>query len=417
MDNTHNQTDLIIASRANLLEIVIVAVGVALGVHFVAVSVLDTSHWSALEGALLGIGLILAGCIYLIAREFPRINRAFSFEGVLPVVRKTHQVIAIDRYEFAEDTARHVKALAAENKALAVAWEDNPLSDFEFDGEHGSRQRSPASKLAREALEYFVLNELSLHLSDHFNNNPRIDESEVISFGRRDIPSVLLENHFLELFSRPMEEREAFSTPRGVSTEHRVSIKHGGKVVFQMGSGGAIYDEFELILPHRTKVSRVDADTILIQTERFSLRIEVEFDGFGATFSPDFVELYLGQRYPEIQGLKIGLNIGVRFKWWSLLTTSGWEYYRWVDSFLERVANGFSFDRFLHRIGWETALSTALIARQLSEKQSKPASNLQHNRQLTKPPEAIGSGERTTKEDEPAPEVHVRRLDVDPSQR
>jgi len=369
VDNTHKQTELIVASRANLLEIVVVAVGIALGVHLLAVGVLVKLQWSGLAIAILGGSLILIGCAYLISREFPTINRDFMFEGILPVIAKTHDVIPIDRYEFAEDTARHLNALAAENKALASAWADNPLSNFQFERGHEGVlvKGSPAAKLAREALEYFVLNELSLHLSQHFSNNPRIKESEIVTFGRRDIPSVLLENHFLELFSKPMEEREVFSPLP------KIRVTHGSKVVFAMGKGGAIYDEFELILPRAAKISRLDPSTILIRTKRFGMQIGVGFDGFGANLPSGFAKLYTGHKHSDIEVFKIDLNIKIWFNWWSLLTNSGWEYYRWLDSFLDRMAQGFSFERFLLDIGWETALSAGIVVQRLGESRAKTA--------------------------------------------
>src|SRR5262249_22030808 len=145
--------------------------------------------WSGLAIGALGAGFILLGCIFLVARAAPWISRQFSFEGLLPVIRKTHEVIPIDRYEFAEETARHMRALAAENRALARAWSDSRLSAIDSDKDgRVNRKSPPAVKLAREALEYFVLDKLSLHLSGHFHNNPRINDTDITTVGRRDIP-------------------------------------------------------------------------------------------------------------------------------------------------------------------------------------------------------------------------------------
>jgi hypothetical protein len=365
MNRPHDQTELIAATRANLLELLAVAVCIALGVHLVGGGVLLQMGWPTLAVTALGAGLIILGCGYLVARVAPRLSRRFSFQGVLAVTGKSHEVIPIDRYEFAEDTAEHVRALAAENKALARAWADNPLSEIELDikNQTAAKKGSPAAKLAREALEYFVLNELSLLLSGHFENNPRIDAAEIVRMGRRDIPSVLLENRFLELFSRPMAEREAFLPSVGSETEHGVS--------YASGKGGAIFDQFELILPRGTQVSRVDADTVLVRTRRFSMRIEAAFQGFGANLPCRFAELYLGRGFHEVDTYQIDLDIHVKFRWWSLLTAVGWEYYRWVDLFLDRIAQGFSFERFLQDIGWNTALSAAIVAKRLGEASGK----------------------------------------------
>jgi hypothetical protein len=289
------------------------------------------------------------------------------------VVGKTHEVVPIDRYEFATKTAEYFRAVAAENKALAKAWADNPLSEIDLDVKHlrARKRGSPAAKLAREALEYFVLNQLSLHLSGHFQNNPLIDDAEIVEVGRRDIPSVLLENRFLELFSRPMADREAFLHSGGHVDEE--------KVVWQSGKDGAIFDHFELILPRGTTVARADADTILVQTRRFSMSIQSVFEGFGAVFPPQFGHLYLGPGFNDADAYQINLEIHVRFRWWSLLTATGWEYYRWLDSFLDRVAQEFSFDRFLRDIAWDAAMSAAILGQRLREINDNKAKRAQND--------------------------------------
>ena len=361
MNKSHDQTESIVATRANLLELMAVAVCIALGVHLLGGGLLLHVNWSASAVTILGVALIILGGSYLVVRVAPSISRRFSFQGVLAVAGNAHEVVPIDRYEFAEDTVRHLRALASENKALAKAWADNPLSEIGLDVEkkNFTRKVSPAAKLAREALEYFVLKELSLHLSSYFQNNPRIDDAEIVKLGRRDIPSVLLENRFLELFSRPMAEREAFLPADEPETER--------KVVFSYGKDGAIFDHFELILPRGAQVSRIDANRILVRTKRFLMQVEVVFVGFAANLPSRFEELYLEHDFGEVSPYQINLEIDVKFKWWSLLTAAGWEYYRWLDSFLDRIAEGFSFERFLQDIGWNTALSAAMLTRRMEK--------------------------------------------------
>jgi hypothetical protein len=86
-----------------------------------------------------------------------------------------------------------------------------------------------------------------------------------------------------------------------------------------------------------------------------------------------FEELYLDKTPTSVDVYTVGLEMSTKFKFWSLLTPSGWEYYYWLDEFLARIDSAFSFDRFLEEIGWNTALTSANILRQL-EKQS-PDSN------------------------------------------
>lgn len=163
MKKSHDQTASVISLRATLLEVVATAIFIALGVNCVAEGLAVQLGWPGWALILVGASLSVGGGAYLAARATPRINGEFSFKGVLPLKGKEHDVIAIDRYGFAENAARYFHGLTAENKALAKAWSDHPLTTFEFDAEEGQarRRNSPAVKLVREAIEYFVLDELS----------------------------------------------------------------------------------------------------------------------------------------------------------------------------------------------------------------------------------------------------------------
>ncbi len=264
MKESHGHTESVISLRASLLELVATAICIALGVHWVAAGLATQFQWPGLVWVVLGASLSVLATVYLATRAAPRINGEFSLQGVLPLKGKDHQVIAIDRYEFAEKLAGYFRGLTAENRALARVWPDNPVTEF-FDAEErqAGRRPSPAVKLVHEAIEYFVLDELALHLSGYFENNPQVDSRELTRIGRREIPSVLLENRFLELFSKPMEEREAFLA------EDKDGVTYGDEVVFATGKGGAVFDLVELILPSGTVVSRIDSRTIQLKTDRF----------------------------------------------------------------------------------------------------------------------------------------------------
>ena len=74
-----------------------------------------------------------------------------------------------------------------------------------------------------------------------------------------------------------------------------------------------------------------------------------------------FEELYLARKFGEIRPYHINVNIGVTFKLLSLFSATGWEYYRWLDSFLDSFAQDFAFDRFLQDIGWNIAVTMATV--------------------------------------------------------
>ena len=119
-----------------------------------------------------------------------------------------------------------------------------------------------------------------------------------------------------------------------------------------MGEDGAIFDRFELILPTGAVVSRVDPASVRVRTRRLSMQIGVGFEGFSAVLPRRFDKFYLGVRFDDIDSYMVNLRIDVRFAWWALFTPAGWEYYRWLDSFVEKISKAFSFERFIADVGW-----------------------------------------------------------------
>ena len=58
---------------------------------------------------------------------------------------------------------------------------------------------TPDRRLILEATEYFLLRMLSTHLTNYFNDE-KFKEENLTKLERKDIPQVLLENRFLNLF-------------------------------------------------------------------------------------------------------------------------------------------------------------------------------------------------------------------------
>ena len=369
--NIHGRrTDLSILSiRSNLVELVAVAVVIGFGISLAATGLSLRLDQSGTVQLWLGTLLTVGGCLYLVRRVVPKVNKSFGFEGVLVVRKINNEVVPIDRYELAEHTARSIAALTTENKALGRAWANSSLKPLDITDRNAQHRASAAAKLAQEAVEYFVLHEFSLHLSEHFDNNPRVSDGEVQRIGRQDIPSVLLDNRFLELFSKPMDEREAFMVQ-----SDQVNPPQEGTIVWATGRGGAIFDRFELILPAGAVTSRIDSGSIQVRTERLSMQVAVDFEGWSAVLPRRFGELYLNARFDDIDSYTVNLHIDVKFAWWALFTPAGWEYYRWLDSFVEKMSKAFSFEQFISDVGWHAVLTAHVIQHPARTQASTPAS-------------------------------------------
>ena len=67
------------------------------------------------------------------------------------------------------------------------------------------------------------------------------------------------------------------------------------------------------------------------------------------------------------------MDINVRFAWWVLFTSAGWEYYLWLDSFVEKMSRAISFEQFIRDIGWHSAKTALIVARRETAQSHGPA--------------------------------------------
>lgn len=366
MTGSKGRVESVIEFRGNFFELLVVTIAIALGINL-ASTVLG-STLGDLWSVFLSAGLILIACVFLVLRLTPRVNRKLSLKGLFSLAKEDKKIIHIDRYEFSEEIYSLFRALFHENKALERIWSSSDLDFSPLRKHKGNANLKIAAdggkKLIREAIEYFILHRLSLDLSAYFNNNSEIEDGELVSISRNDIPSALLSNRFLDLLSKPIEERETFVSPKTTDqTDYRITEGIEGKLVYAITSEGAIYDHFELVLPRGTVISRPDDRSFVVDTKRFSLSFEVTFDGFGANLPSDFEELYIGTKFGDVRSYEVGVNIKVKFKFRSVFSRDGWQYYKWIDLFLENIEKEFSFDVFLKQISWDVAYSVATIMR------------------------------------------------------
>lgn len=348
-------TDLM-GRKSSLLELVLVAIFLALSVNLVSDSLSSllplSPEWMLVSSVTLGIAVVAYSVIRLLGSG----HQSYSYEGFFTHNREDNSLIPIPRYRFSERASMYLRAAFNENPALQVLWDKEPLHTH---WEHSSeadvvwQQRLPCLALITEVTEYFVLNELSLHLSAYFKNNQYPTGSPLQKFHRTDIPDVLLSNHFLELFSRPMVERSRF-------IEFAQVYDTDGTVVSAIGEDGALYDKFELILPASSTLRRLSEDSFEIDTSRFRLIVKVDFQGVNSFVPFEFHRYFLNMDAHDpmmINDYEIRVNFDVFFKPGAFLSASGWNYYLWIDSFLRKFENIFEKSSFFDSIGWESALT------------------------------------------------------------
>lgn len=116
-----------------------------------------------------------------------------------------------------------------------------------------------------------------------------------------------------------------------------------------------------MILPTKAKVSRIDEKTFEITTQKFTLRITISYFGIDELLPTNFERYYLRMYEYEqmsnpsmVKEKAIGIEVKVFFKNSIFLSTTGLQYYEWIDSFLDEVEKEFSSSYFFKKIGWDS---------------------------------------------------------------
>jgi hypothetical protein len=323
-----------LSSRRNIIEIFIVAILITLGINLITTASFEIFTFTNKDKVffIIGISIVFVSIIYFVLKMLWKTSITKKFSGFIIIDRKNKMPIACDGYNFSEELKRNFEAGFAENSALEHIWTNK------------STKFTERNKLVIEATEYFLIDDLSTHLTDYFNTR-RLDKKQLVEFSRNDIPDILLSNRFLELFSKPMEQRASFV--RDIKDDDSP-----GRVVFSMGEGGTIFKEFDFVLPKGSSVSR-KGNKMLLNTKRFIIEFEIDYGGFGNVLPRGFEKLYLGlNSHEDYSTTEINVNISVKFKFRPLFSRNGWDYYEWIELFLEKVEKNFSEDYFFKSINW-----------------------------------------------------------------
>ena len=364
--------DSLLKSRSTLIELVVAAIGLSLGVNLLATAIAAYFESSRSSIAVLGACLTMVSLVVIGRRTLAtrRIDR--TLEGFLCSSRDTPDLITVPRYRYSEQVEDCLSALFAENEAPKKLWESDPLhKKITRSDDHDVRlgAQTAAGKLVVEATEYFTLETLSTHLTDYFNQ-PELDATKVQELTREDLGPLVFGNRFLDTFSRPMKERAAF-----VDQVMQDEPQHES-IVAAFGNG-VMFSRFDLVLPEKASVTRLGEGHVSIDAPKFSLTLKIDFQGYGFVLPRGFHELYLGDfSFTDVRSYKVGVAVSIQFKRFALLSRSGWEYHKWLDSFLDKLEEDVSHEAFFNRIAWESAVTAARVVERsvtLREQKKSPS--------------------------------------------
>lgn len=338
-----------LANRTSVFEIFLVAILATFGINLITTGAYQIIKNANKDNIFLWIGIlfVIIAILYLTYKLLLKTKIHKSYEGFILVDKKTKIPVDCDRYEYLEGLNRNFNAAFSENKALEHIWKDKSI------------KRKDKNQLIIEATEYYLIDELSTHLTDYFNIKG-LDKKQLIELSRNNIPDILLSNRFLELFSKPMEQRPSF-------IKDLKNDKTPGRIVMSMGEGGTLFKEFDLVLPKDSKVSRKGA-SIIIDTKRFILSIKTIYGDYGNVLPRGFEYYYCGNKsFEDTWSTKINVEISVEFKFNTIWSSGGWDYYEWIEQFLQKIEENFSEEYFFEKINWNQVYTQTKINERMKE--------------------------------------------------
>lgn len=349
MDNNKLPVSNLSLSRSKFAELIIVAIFLGFGISLTSSSVTLIEGFNPMIGIYIGSTICFISVIYISLKVFTRRTEEYSLKGFFILNEHQNKIVKIKGYRLSEELRDYFESAFLEDKDLEYIWNNDSLKL-----EDELKKPEPrAMDIIREALEYFLLDKLSSHLTSYFKYSSEKNKN-ISVLERDDIPSILLNNRFLELFSKSIKDRAAFDEVKDEVNE---------KEWYVLDVAGGSYRKFSLVLPRKSKVSRTDTGKIEIKTHKFNISMEVDFDGCNDILPDGFGEHYLSihgfQDYLANVVYKVEFKFCIKFKIISLFSSLGWKDYNWIDSFLDLMDKYASKEVFFDKIKWETV--TTLI--------------------------------------------------------
>lgn len=367
MQNRKNYLNEMLNDRGNVIRFISITILLSFGLNVIAGSITLTSGFNAQTGFWLGGAVLLLVLCYLIRFVFKSLRKFITIDSFIIHDKNENSLLDIDRYKFSRKINEYLVSAISEDKDIKAIWDREPIGCYHTvdDWIHGRISKSKI--VIEELVEYFIIEELSAHLTDYFNDD-KYNKKKLQKIGRNEVPEVLFQNRFLNLFSKPMEERASFEINKNkVEEPPKEYIVNGKKVVLKVGEtvsaygkDGARFNRFDLVLPRNSKVKRIDKNTIRLITDRFDIDIFVSFEEENY-YPPDgFIEHYLcpgidrTDSFLRHEGYKINIELRIKFKILKFLINGKWEFFYWLDSYLDKINKDMSADLYFERINWES---------------------------------------------------------------
>lgn len=326
-----NSIENIKESQQSILELVIIPIIISIGINLIMLGISNDLNFK----------LILIGSIFIILSlfipaylkpaylKFKQSNRKVKIQAALVYDSKNRKILDIDNYEFSNDVCWYLKGALVEDKNIKEMRNKDKLC---FGDSH-------LNKLLNQLLEYIVLLRLSRATIDHFDHR-EYSKGKIIKIERDNISDFVASNMFIDLFSKPPYEREAFGYVEGDD-------------LGRIGENGEIYLKFELNLPSKCQIVKKFPNTIVVKHPYFNLEIIPNFQGFGTILLPDFKERYMQlDDLSNISTYAVDIDINSKFSPLAFFMNKD-QYYRWIDELINDLIEYASIDKFYEKMRWD----------------------------------------------------------------
>lgn len=256
-----------------------------------------------------------------------RIRSVQSLIGFFIQNEKNSFPVRCEGYPYSEWLNIYFQAALAESAELSRIWKDPLVLQTEKD------------KLITEATEYFFISSLLSLFKKCFSEKNR---TKILT--RNDIPEILRTNRFLELFSRPREERTMFSN---VEINKELSTQFSSH---EPNEDFAFFEEFRLNLPKGSCFFRKN-NWLILDTPLFKLQFHASYDGHAIGLPLDFVRYYLG--FKKNTARRVNAVIKTRIKLRALFYPRSWQYFNDLFNGIELTEESFSESHFFKKINWD----------------------------------------------------------------
>ncbi len=367
--NNKSIVNRILEERGGILELILIAFFLALGTGILGNYIYSNKKFNSNIIILLGVLLCIIPVVIIFIKKFKNLRYNVKYNGFFIYARKKNRLTHIRDYSFGNNLYSILESVFYENRALLQQWEKEPLYDNK---PSENKELNNAGKLLVEAIEHYLLKLLSLHLNGYFKDS---DKNKYLhEYSRNDVLNLLESNRIIDIISKPTEVREKFLDDEQKKDGYEIiSIKDDGtRRVEKKQYAGATFDRFSLILPKKSKITRLDNKTIKIDTPKFYILFNIDYRGFSSVISPIFIKQYLkvNQKEDGIVCYNVDINIKIKIKFLSLFTLNRWEYHKWIDSFLNKLDENVSKEKFFNKIDWDKI--EALLYTLFNNKQIQP---------------------------------------------